>query len=80
MATLQVAGAFSLRTGFGPTQIKGPSGKGWSRDMGINRRDRLSSDRRQNRPDGPAEQRLASDLTARFRHGDISVLKKEIER
>lgn len=48
--------------------------------MGINRRDRLSSDRRQNRPDGPAEQRLASDLTARFRHGDISILKKEIER
>lgn len=47
--------------------------------MGINRRDRLSSDRRQNRPDGPAEQRLASDLTARFRHGDNSVLEKEIE-
>lgn len=35
METLQVAGAFSLRTGFGPSQIKGPSGKGWSRVRGI---------------------------------------------
>ena len=60
MATLQPSAAFSLRTGFGPSQIKGPSGKGWSRGRGIYRRDRLRSDckaRAENGRDGPAEQK-----------------------
>ena len=68
MATLQVAGAFSLRTGFGPSHIKGPSGKGWSRGRGIYRRDLLCSDckaRAENRLNGSAEEKPAPEFKQR---------------
>lgn len=58
---------------------KGPQERGGPGTR-INRRDRLSSDRRQNRLEGPAEQKAASELEAISRYGDISVLETGREK
>lgn len=61
MATLQVAGAFSLRTGFGPSHIKGPQERGGPGAGGYIGGTGSVSDckaRAENRLNGPAEKTL----------------------
>lgn len=81
MATVQVAGAFSLRTGFGPFQIKGPSGKGWSRAVGyIGGTGSVLTARQEQRTDktGQQSENLPPNSKTELRH--LSFGDKEIEK